>query len=163
MGRITGALVGLLMVMKGLPLAYSKDMQEDKEQVFDAADSLMLALAAMTGMVADMVPQAERLREAAGTGFSTATDLADWLVRRLDLPFREAHHVTGALVRVAETRGVDLPDLTLDEMRAVHPGISDAVYGVLGVDNSVASRTSYGGTAPDQVRAQAARWREALA
>ena len=162
-GRVNGSLVALLTVMKGLPLAYSKDMQEDKEQVFDAADSLMLALAAMTGMVADMVPQAERLREAAGTGFSTATDLADWLVRRLDLPFREAHHVTGALVKAAETRGVDLPDLTLDEMRAVHPGISDAVYGVLGVDNSVASRTSYGGTAPDQVRAQAARWREALA
>jgi argininosuccinate lyase len=162
-GRITGALVALLTVMKGLPLAYSKDMQEDKEQVFDAADSLMLALAAMTGMVADMAPQAERLRAAAGAGFSTATDLADWLVRRLDLPFREAHHVTGVLVRAAEARGVELAALTLDEMRAVHPGITDEVRGVLGVDDSVASRTSYGGTAPAQVRAQVARWREALA
>ncbi len=161
-GRITGALVALLTVMKGLPLAYSKDMQEDKEQVFDAADSLMLALAAMTGMVADMAPQEGALRAAAGSGFSTATDLADWLVRRLNLPFREAHHVTGALVKVAEDRGVDLPDLALAEMQAAHPGITPEVYEVLGVDNSVASRTSYGGTAPERVRAQAARWREAL-
>ncbi len=162
-GRINGSLVALLTIMKGLPLAYSKDMQEDKEQVFDAADSLMLALAAMTGMVADMTPQAERLRGAAGAGFSTATDLADWLVRRLGLPFREAHHVTGSLVKAAEERGVDLPELTLAEMQAVHPGILPEVYDVLGVDNSVASRTSYGGTAPAQVRAQVARWREALA
>ncbi len=161
-GRINGSLVALLTIMKGLPLAYSKDMQEDKEQVFDAADSLMLALAAMTGMVGDMVPNAARLREAAGSGFSTATDLADWLVRTLNLPFREAHHVTGALVRVAEDRGVDLPDLTLGEMRAVHAGITEAVFEVLGVDNSVASRVSYGGTAPAQVRAQIRRWREAL-
>ena len=162
-GRITGALVALLTVMKGLPLAYSKDMQEDKEQVFDAADALMLALAAMTGMVADMTPQTERLRGAAGAGFSTATDLADWLVRRLNLPFREAHHVTGALVRLAEERGVDLRDLTLAEMQAAHPGILPEVYDVLGVDDSVASRTSYGGTAPAQVRAQVARWQAALA
>jgi argininosuccinate lyase len=162
-GRITGALVALLTVMKGLPLAYSKDMQEDKEQVFDAADALMLALAAMTGMAADMTPDAPRLRAAAAAGFSTATDLADWLVRRLGLPFREAHHVTGALVKRAEEKGVDLPDLPLAEMQAVHPGILAEVYDVLGVDNSVASRTSYGGTAPAQVRAQAARWREALA
>jgi argininosuccinate lyase len=161
-GRITGALVALLMVMKGLPLAYSKDMQEDKEQVFDAADALMLALAAMTGMVADMTPQAERLRAAAGAGFSTATDLADWLVRRLGLPFREAHHVTGALVRIAEEKGVDLADLAIEDMRAVHSGILPEVYHVLGVDNSVASRASYGGTAPDQVLAQVRRWREAL-
>ncbi len=160
-GRINGALVGLLTVMKGLPLAYSKDMQEDKEQVFDAADSLMLALAAMTGMVRDMTPRAEELRRAAASGFSTATDLADWLVRRLGLPFREAHHVTGALVRRAEERGVDLPELTLEEMRAVHDGITAEVYEVLGVDNSVASRASYGGTAPAQVRAQIRRWREA--
>ena len=160
-GRINGALVGLLTVMKGLPLAYSKDMQEDKEQVFDAADSLMLALAAMTGMVRDMTPRAEELRRAAASGFSTATDLADWLVRRLGLPFREAHHVTGALVRQAEERGVDLPELTLEEMRAVHGGITAEVYEVLGVDNSVASRASYGGTAPAQVRAQIRRWREA--
>lgn len=159
-GRITGSLVGLLTVMKGLPLAYSKDMQEDKEQVFDAADSLMLALAAMAGMVRDMTPRAEALRVAAASGFSTATDLADWLVRRLGLPFREAHHVTGSLVRMAEGRGVDLPDLTLVDMREIHPGITAEVYEVLGVDNSVASRASYGGTAPAQVRAQIRRWRE---
>jgi argininosuccinate lyase len=162
-GRINGALVALLTVMKGLPLAYSKDMQEDKEQVFDAADSLMVALAAMTGMVADVVPQAERLRAAAAAGFSTATDLADWLVRRLGLPFREAHHVTGALVKRAEAKGVDLADLSLGEMQAEHPGITDEVRAVLGVENSVASRTSLGGTAPAQVRAQVARWKAALA
>ncbi len=162
-GRITGALVALLTVMKGLPLAYSKDMQEDKEQVFDAADALMLALAAMEGMVRDLAPNAPVLRAAAASGFSTATDLADWLVRTLGLPFREAHHVTGALVRCAEERGVDLPDLTLEEMRAAHPGISAEVYQVLGVDNSVASRASYGGTAPVQVRAQVHRWQELLA
>jgi len=161
-GRITGALVALLTVMKGLPLAYSKDMQEDKEQVFGAADALALALAAMEGMVRDMRPRPEALRAAAASGFSTATDLADWLVRVLDLPFREAHHVTGALVARAEALGVDLPELPLAEMQAAHPGITGAVYGVLGVENSVASRTSYGGTAPAQVRAQAARWREAL-
>ena len=161
-GRITGSLVGLLTVMKGLPLAYSKDMQEDKEQVFDAADSLMLALAAMAGMVRDMTPREDVLRAAAASGFSTATDLADWLVRRLGLPFREAHHVTGSLVRMAEDRGVDLPDLTLADMQEVHPGIIAEVYEVLGVDNSVASRASYGGTAPAQVRAQIRRWREAL-
>jgi argininosuccinate lyase len=161
-GRINGSLVALLTIMKGLPLAYSKDMQEDKEQVFDAADSLMLALAAMTGMAADMAPNADRLRAAAGAGFSTATDLADWLVRALDLPFREAHHVTGALVKAAELKGVDLADLSLEDMRAAHPGILAEVYEVLGVDNSVASRQSYGGTAPVQVRAQISRWREAL-
>jgi argininosuccinate lyase len=162
-GRIVGALVALLTVMKGLPLAYSKDMQEDKEQVFDAADALMLALAAMTGMVGALEPDRDRLRASAGAGFSTATDLADWLVRRLGLPFREAHHVTGALVAEAEATGVDLPGLSLEAMRAVHPGISPEVYDVLGVDNSVASRTSYGGTAPAQVLAQVRRWQERLA
>ncbi len=161
-GRIIGALVALLTIMKGLPLAYSKDMQEDKEQVFDAADSLMLALAAMEGMTRDLAPRPEALRLAAASGFSTATDLADWLVRRLGLPFREAHHVTGALVKMAEDRSVDLPELSLDDMRRAHAGISAEVYDVLGVDNSVASRASYGGTAPAQVRAQIARWREAL-
>jgi len=161
-GRIVRALVALLTVMKGLPLAYSKDMQEDKEQVFDAADALMLALAAMTGMVSDLTPRAEAMRAAAGAGFSTATDLADWLVRELGLPFREAHHVTGALVKAAEERGVDLADLDLATMQAAHPGIGEAVRAVLGVDNSVASRTSYGGTAPVRVREQAARWRAAL-
>ncbi|MEM8848764.1 MAG: argininosuccinate lyase [Pseudomonadota bacterium] len=163
LGRILGANVALLTVMKGLPLTYSKDMQEDKEQVFDAADSLMLALAAMTGMVGDMAPQRAALEAAAASGFSTATDLADWLVRDLDLPFREAHHVTGALVKMAEDRGVDLPDLTLDDMTSVHPGINADVFQVLGVHKSVASRTSYGGTAPDNVRAQVALWKERLA
>ncbi len=162
-GRIFGAHVALMMVMKGLPLAYSKDMQEDKEQVFDAADNLMLALAAMTGMVADMSANRPSLEAAAGSGFSTATDLADWLVRELNLPFRDAHHVTGALVAMAEGAGVDLPDLTLAQMQSVHGGITEAVFGVLGVHNSVASRMSYGGTAPAQVRAQVARWKETLA
>lgn len=161
-GRINGALVGLLTVMKGLPLTYSKDMQEDKEQVFDASDSLMLALAVMAGMVADMRPNAESLEVAAASGFSTATDLADWLVRALGMPFRDAHHVTGALVKMAEDRGCDLPDLSLADMQSVHEYITDDVFGVLGVQNSVASRVSYGGTAPNNVRAQIKRWREAL-
>ncbi len=161
-GRIFGANVALMTVMKGLPLAYSKDMQEDKEQVFDAADTLMLALAAMEGMVRDMAANRDALETAAASGFSTATDLADWLVRELGLPFREAHHVTGRLVAVAEAAGRDLPDLTLEEMRSVHEGIREDVFDVLGVHNSVASRRSYGGTAPEQVRAQVARWKERL-
>ncbi|MEM9475923.1 MAG: argininosuccinate lyase [Pseudomonadota bacterium] len=161
-GRILGANVALFTVMKGLPLTYSKDMQEDKEQVFDAADNYLLALAAMEGMVRDLTANRDALRAAASSGFSTATDLADWLVRTLDMPFRDAHHVTGALVALAESKGCDLPDLTLDDMQSVHKDITDAVFTVLGVDNSVASRTSYGGTAPDQVRAQIARWKEAL-
>ena len=161
-GRIFGANVALMTVMKGLPLAYSKDMQEDKEQVFDAADNLMLALAAMEGMVRDMSAERDNLRAAAATGFSTATDLADWLVRVPGLPFREAHHVTGTLVAMAEAKGCDLPDLTLQEMQSVHGEITPAIYDVLGVDNSVASRTSYGGTAPAQVRAQVRRWKEKL-
>ncbi|MDQ2092072.1 argininosuccinate lyase [Marimonas arenosa] len=162
-GRIFGANVALMTVMKGLPLAYSKDMQEDKEQVFDAADNLMLALAAMEGMVKDMTANRDNLAAAAGSGFSTATDLADWLVRALGMPFRDAHHVTGSLVALAESRGCDLPDLTLDDMKGVHGAITDDVFSVLGVQNSVASRMSYGGTAPDQVRAQIARWRERMA
>ncbi len=161
-GRIFGANVALMTVMKGLPLAYSKDMQEDKEQVFDAADSLLLALAAMAGMVGDMQANRDALAAAAGSGFSTATDLADWLVRTLNLPFRDAHHVTGTLVAKAEARGCDLPDLTLEELQEAHPDITMAVFDVLGVDNSVASRTSYGGTAPAQVRAQISRWKEML-
>jgi len=161
-GRILGAMVGLFAVMKGLPLAYSKDMQEDKEQVFDAADSLMLALAAMTGMVGDMKPNAPVLEKAAASGFSTATDLADWLVRKLNMPFREAHHVTGTLVKRAEDQGCDLPDLTIAQMQSVHADITHDVFQVLGVHNSINSRTSYGGTAPDQVRAQIARWNEVL-
>ncbi|WP_187430287.1 Argininosuccinate lyase [Roseobacter fucihabitans] len=159
-GRIFGANTALMMVMKGLPLTYSKDMQEDKEQVFDAADNLMLALAAMSGMVADMTANRDQLAAAAGSGFSTATDLADWLVRVLGLPFRDAHHITGSLVALAESRGCDLPDLTLADMTSAHPGITSDVFAVLGVENSVNSRTSYGGTAPDQVRAQVARWKE---
>ncbi|WP_306753269.1 argininosuccinate lyase [Paracoccus actinidiae] len=162
-GRILGATVALFTVMKGLPLAYSKDMQEDKEQVFDAADSLMLALAAMAGMLSDLTANRDRMETAAASGFSTATDLADWLVRELGLPFRDAHHVTGSLVALAEKKGCDLPDLTLDDMQGVHAGITDKVFGVLGVHNSVASRQSYGGTAPDQVRAQITRWKGKLA
>ncbi|MFI0396632.1 argininosuccinate lyase [Paracoccus jiaweipingae] len=162
-GRIFGANVALMTVMKGLPLAYSKDMQEDKEQVFDAADNLMLALAAMTGMVSDLTVNKAALEGAAGNGFSTATDLADWLVRKAGLPFRDAHHATGALVAMAEGKGCDLPDLTLADMQSVNAAITDDVFTVLGVHNSVASRTSYGGTAPDQVRAQVARWRAARA
>jgi argininosuccinate lyase len=158
LGRILGATVALFTVMKGLALTYSKDMQEDKEQVFDAADTLMLALAAMTGMVTDMTANRAVLAQAAASGFSTATDLADWLVRELGLPFREAHHVTGTLVAKAEAKGCDLPDLSLAEMQAVHPSIRADVFDVLGVENSVRSRRSYGGTAPDQVRAQIAAW-----
>jgi argininosuccinate lyase len=161
-GRILGATVALFTVMKGLPLAYSKDMQEDKEQVFDAADNLMLALAAMEGMVRDMTANREVLEAAAATGFSTATDLADWLVRVLGMPFRDAHHVTGALVAMAEQQGCDLPELSLADMQSVHGEITQSVYDVLGVHNSVASRTSYGGTAPDRVREQIARWKESL-
>jgi argininosuccinate lyase len=161
-GRILGATVALFTVMKGLPLTYSKDMQEDKEQVFDAADSLMLGLAAMTGMVGDMTANRETLAAAAASGFSTATDLADWLVRELGLPFREAHHVTGTLVAMAEGQGVDLPDLTLAQMQSVHAGITAEVFAVLGVENSIRSRTSFGGTAPDQVRARVADWKARL-
>ena len=161
-GRILGATVALFTVMKGLPLTYSKDMQEDKEQVFDAADTLMLGLAAMTGMVSDMTANRESLSAAAASGFSTATDLADWLVRELGLPFREAHHVTGTLVAMAEASNRDLPDLTLEEMTSVHAGIRADIFDVLGVENSVRSRMSYGGTAPAQVRAQVVRWKKGL-
>jgi argininosuccinate lyase len=162
-GRVTGALVALLTVMKGLPLAYAKDTQEDKEPVFDAAAGWTLSLAAMAGMAGDMAPDLARMRQFAGSGYATATDLADWLVRELRLPFREAHHVTGHLVAKAEARGVDLASLTLAEMQAVEPRITEGVYQVLTVEASVASRTSYGGTAPANVAAQAARWIEALA
>jgi len=162
-GRIFGANVALMTVMKGLPLAYSKDMQEDKEQVFDAADNLMLALAAMEGMVKDMSANVDNLEAAAAAGFSTATDLADWLVRETGLPFRDAHHVTGSLVAMAEGKGCDLPDLSLEEMQSVSAAITEGIYDVLGVHNSVASRLSHGGTAPARVREQVARWKEILA
>jgi argininosuccinate lyase len=161
-GRIYGANTGLMMVMKGLPLAYSKDMQEDKEQVFDAADSWMLAMAAMEGMVKDMTANRESLEAAAGTGFSTATDLADWLVRFLGMPFRDAHHVTGTLVALAESKNCDLPDLTIEDMKSAHEHITAEVFDVLGVQNSVNSRMSYGGTAPAQVRIQVQRWKDIL-
>ena len=162
MGRILGATVALFTVMKGLPLTYSKDMQEDKEPVFDAADTLMLGLAAMTGMVGDLTANRDTLASAAASGFSTATDLADWLVRTLNLPFRDAHHITGTLVALAEQKGCDLPDLSITELRSAHDGITQEVYSVLGTENSVRSRISYGGTAPVQVRAQIARWQALL-
>ena len=162
-GRILGSLTQLAVVMKGLPLAYSKDMQEDKVPTFEGIDALELGLAAMTGMVADLTPDLERMRAAAGSGFSTATDLADWLVREADLPFRDAHHVTGAACKRADQLGCDLPDLPLEELRRLHPAITEAVFEVLTPERSVASRMSYGGTAPAQVRKQIERWKERLA
>ncbi len=148
--------------MKGLPLAYGKDMQEDKVPTFEAFDALELALLAMAGMIDDLEPNVAAMAAAAGAGFATATDLADWLVRTLGLPFREAHHLTGAAVKRAEALGCDLAQLPLEELKALDARITDDVYGVLTPAASAASRTSYGGTAPDQVRAQAARWQEIL-
>jgi argininosuccinate lyase len=162
-GRINGSLVALLTLLKGLPLTYGKDMQEDKEPLFDAADSLELCLVATAGMVRDMTPQTAELRRWSGAGFATATDLADWLVRVLKLPFRTAHHVSGRLVAMAEGKGVDLADLSLAEMRSVEPQITQDIFSVLTPDASVASRTVEGGTAPVRVREQAARWKAALA
>ena len=162
-GRVNGHLLGLLTVMKGLPLAYSKDMQEDKEAVFDAAETLDLMLAAMTGMVGDMTVNAAAMKKAAGAGYSTATDLADWLVRALNLPFREAHHVTGRAVALAEQQKKALDRLTLDELRGLHPAITDDVYSVLSVDASVKSRKSFGGTAPAEVKRQVRYWKKRLA
>lgn len=161
-GRVAAAFLSLSMVMKGLPLAYSKDMQEDKEATFDALNSLSLMLAAMTGMVDDLQPDIERMKAAASRGYSTATDLADWLVRELGLPFREAHHVTGTIVKLAENKGVRLDELTLDDMRAVNSRITEAVFAVLSVENSVASRRSFGGTAPENVNAAAQEWLKRL-
>jgi len=152
-GRLNGSLIALLTVMKGLPLTYQKDMQEDKLPVFEAADALELCLAAMTGMIADMRPQADRLRAAAARGYSTATDLADWLVRTLDMPFRQAHHITGEIVKRAEGLGHTLAEMPLGEIQAIEPTITASVYDVLDVERSVASRTSFGGTAPERVRA----------
>jgi argininosuccinate lyase len=157
-GRIAAAFQGLLMVMKGLPLAYAKDLQEDKEPAFDALASLALAIAAMAGMVDDLQPDGQAMRAAAGAGFSTATDLADWLVRALGLPFRDAHHITGRIVAAAEARGVSLDKLPLAAMQEVEPRIADGVFSVLSVENSVRSRTSYGGTAPQNVRKMAKAW-----
>jgi argininosuccinate lyase len=161
-GRIIGSLNALLIVMKGLPMTYSKDMQEDKEQTFDALDNLSLAIAAMTGMVDDLEPNVDEMHRAAARGFSTATDLADWLVRVLGMPFRDAHHVTGSLVALAEKRGVDLPELELAEMQSVEARITADVYSVLGVEASVKSRRSLGGTAPANVKREAKRWLKTL-
>ena len=161
-GRILGAQVALTTVMKGLPLAYSKDMQEDKEPVFDAFDALELALRAMAGMVADLKPNKENLAAAAGAAYSTATDLADWLVREQAMPFRNAHHITGAIVALAEKQGKALHELSLEDMQSVQPQITEAIFDVLSPAASAASRTSYGGTAPDNVRAQVKRWQKKL-
>jgi argininosuccinate lyase len=157
-GRIVGTLDALLMVMKGLPLAYQKDMQEDKEGAMDALAALSLCIAAMTGMVRDMTPDIERMRAAAGLGYSTATDLADWLVQNLKMPFRDAHHATGRIVAAAEKAGVQLDRLPLPAMQEIEPRITMAVFKVLSVERSVASRTSFGGTAPKNVRTQAKKW-----
>jgi argininosuccinate lyase len=161
-GKVIGALDALLIVMKGLPLAYQKDLQEDKSGVIDALADLGLCLAAMTGMVRDMAPDAARMKAAAGAGFSTATDLADWLVRTLGLPFREAHHVTGRIVRAAEEQGLALDKMPLAALQAVEPRITKDALEVLSVEHSVASRTSLGGTAPKHVAAQAKRWLKRL-
>jgi len=161
-GRMIGALLGLLVVMKGLPLAYQKDMQEDKEGAMDALAALSLSVAAMTGMVRDLIPDAARMRKAADEGYSTATDLADWLVSALRMPFREAHHITGRIVAKAASEGIPLHDLTLDKMRAIEPRITKDVFLALSVDNSVKSRVSYGGTSPKNVRREASRWLKAL-
>ena len=162
-GRVYGALFTLLTVLKGLPLTYGKDMQEDKEPLFDAGETLELCVAATAGMVRDLVADTARMRAAAGQGYTTATDLADWLVRALGLPFRTAHHVTGTLVKQAEARGCGLEELSLADMTKVEPGITKEVFAVLGVDKSVKSRTSFGGTAPSEVRKQIARWKKRLA
>jgi argininosuccinate lyase len=157
-GRIAGAFQGLLLVMKGLPLTYAKDMQEDKETTFDALRSFAVAVAAMRGMIEDMEPEAEAMRAAAGRGYSTATDLADWLVRTLKLPFREAHHVTGTIVKLAEGRDVALENLPLEAMQNVDKRITADVFSVLSVERSVRSRASFGGTAPQNVRKMARGW-----
>jgi len=161
-GRIAGAMNALVITMKGLPLAYSKDMQDDKPPVFEAHDLLGLSIAAMTGMIAEVEYNGTRMRALAEAGYSTATDFADWLVREAKLPFREAHHVTGAVVALAEERGCGLADLTLEQFQAIDSRIDSDVFSVLSVDSSVASRSSYGGTAPDQVRVQIAKAKKAL-
>ncbi|NVN88128.1 MAG: argininosuccinate lyase [Rhodopseudomonas sp.] len=161
-GRVIGALTGLLIVMKGLPLAYQKDMQEDKQGAMEAFAALSLAIRAMTGMVGDLVPDQERMKAAAGEGYATATDLADWLVRTLKMPFRDAHHVTGRIVGVAFKAGVALHELPLQQMQAIEPRITSAALAVLSVESSVKSRVSYGGTAPKNVRAQAKAWLKRL-
>jgi argininosuccinate lyase len=161
-GRIVGALTGLMVVIKGLPLAYQKDLQEDKEGAIDAIGALALSLRAMTGMVGDLEPDIARMKVAAGEGYSTATDLADWLTRTLKLPFREAHHITGRIVAAAAEKGVALDRLPLQAMQGFEPRITKAVFAVLSAGNSVKSRKAYGGTAPNNVRAQAKAWLKRL-
>ena len=161
-GRIVGCFTALMVTMKGLPLAYSKDMQDDKPPVFEAASLLALSIAAMTGMVADSTFRTDRMRQAAELGYATATDLADWLVREADIPFREAHHITGSAVKLAEQRGVALDALSLDDLKAIDVRIDERVFAALSVEASVAARCSHGGTAPDQVRARVAEARNAL-
>lgn len=161
-GRIMGALTTLTIVMKGLPLAYSKDMQEDKEPVFDAFDALEVGLAAMAGMISDMSPNKKRLAAAAGAAFSTATDLADWLVMSLNMPFRDAHHATGRVVALAEIKGLTLDALTLEDMQTIEPRVTNDIYRVLSPLASASSRTSYGGTAPSEVQKQVQRWKTIL-
>ena len=161
-GRVIGSLIGLLIVMKGLPLAYQKDMQEDKQGAMEAFAALSLAVRAMTGMVHDLTPDKARMKAAAGDGYATATDLADWLVRTLKMPFRDAHHITGQIVAKASKAGVALDKLPLKEMQAIQPKITPEVFGVLSVESSVKSRVSFGGTAPKNVRAQAKGWLKRL-
>jgi argininosuccinate lyase len=161
-GRVIGALTSLLVVMKGLPLAYSKDMQEDKEVAFDALDALSLSLAAMTGMVQDLEVNRERMRQAASMGFSTATDVADWLVRQANIPFRDAHEITGHIVKLAEEKGIPLDGLTIEDFKLIDHRIDSRIHKVLSVESSVRARKSYGGTAPGNVLAQAARWKSLL-
>lgn len=160
--RIAAAFQAIVVVMKGLPLAYQKDMQEDKEGAMDALGALSLSIVAMTGMVRDIEPDVGRMKKAAGEGYATATDLADWLVRSLNIPFRQAHHITGSIVAEAAKAGLPLHRVPLAEMQKVEPGITDDVFKVLSVDRSVQSRTSYGGTAPKNVRLQARRWLKRL-
>ena len=160
--RINGSLIALLTTMKGLPLTYSKDMQEDKEQVFDAADTLLLSLAAMSGMLRELTPNKEILENAASKGFSTATDLADWLVKNINIPFREAHKITGQIVKIAERNGCDLTDLSLGEMQEVNQFINKDIYSVLSIKNSINSRDSYGGTSPKEVKKQIVNWKKRM-
>ncbi|MBY0392173.1 MAG: argininosuccinate lyase, partial [Novosphingobium sp.] len=161
-GRIVGCLTALMITMKGLPLAYSKDMQDDKPPVFEAAALLALSIAAMTGMVAEAAFRTERMRGAAELGYATATDLADWLVRQAGIPFREAHHITGSAVKLAESRGVALDQLALADLKAIDSRVDERVFAALSVEASVAARASHGGTAPDEVRKRVAEAREAL-
>jgi argininosuccinate lyase len=161
-GRVIGALTALLIVMKGLPLTYQKDMQEDKQGAMEAFAALSLAIRAMTGMVADLTPDEARMHTAAGDGYSTATDLADWLVRALKMPFREAHHVTGRIVTLAAEQGVALHEVPLEAMQEIEPKITAEVMKVLTVEASVKSRTSFGGTAPKNVLVQAKGWLKRL-